>query len=67
MNGDSDSFAVVPNGTPFGAFEEARIQWKTLVESTGNMEARLSLLSQKLAALKAGTEDIAEAYRSATA
>lgn len=65
MNGDCDTNAVVPNGTPFGGFEDARIQWKTLVESTGNMEVWLSLLSQKLTALKAGTEDIAEAYRNA--
>ncbi|MFC8296780.1 hypothetical protein [Micromonospora orduensis] len=63
MKGDSNSAQTVPNGTPFGAFEDARMQWQALTKSTANMEAHLTTLSQKLAALKKGTEDIAKAFR----
>ncbi|MFJ6168501.1 hypothetical protein ACIQH6_25510 [Micromonospora orduensis] len=63
MKGDSNSAQTVPNGTPFGAFEDARMQWQALTKSTANMEAHLTTLSQKLTALKKGTEDIAKAFR----
>ncbi|MET8234698.1 hypothetical protein ABZS77_28880 [Micromonospora sp. NPDC005298] len=63
MKGDSSSAQTVPNGTPFGAFEDARMQWQALTKSTANMEAHLTTLSQKLEALKKGTEDIAKAFR----
>ncbi|TNH31704.1 hypothetical protein FHG89_00845 [Micromonospora orduensis] len=63
MKGDSNNAQTVPNGTPFGAFEDARMQWQALTKSTANMEAHLTTLSQKLAALKKGTEDIAKAFR----
>jgi hypothetical protein len=65
MKGDAENPPVVPNATPFGAFEDARMQWNTLVTSTANMEASIKALSQKLAKLKAGTADIAKAYRDA--
>ncbi|MEU7922801.1 hypothetical protein ACGFIP_30730 [Micromonospora zamorensis] len=67
MKGDSNNAQAVPNGTPFGAFEDARLQWRTLETSTANMELHLKTLSQKLAALKQGTEDIAKAFRDAEA
>ncbi|MET8092928.1 hypothetical protein [Micromonospora sp. NPDC005220] len=63
MKGDSNSAQTVPNGTPFGAYEDARMQWRALETSTVNMEAHLTTLSQKLAALKEGTEEIAKAFR----
>ncbi|MCG5464909.1 hypothetical protein AB0K35_33560 [Micromonospora sp. NPDC053740] len=63
MKGDSNNAQTVPNGTPFGAYEDARMQWRALETSTANMEAHLTTLSQKLAALKEGTEDIAKAFR----
>ncbi|MGW5560872.1 hypothetical protein ACWER9_27075 [Micromonospora sp. NPDC003944] len=63
MKGDSNNAQTVPNGTPFGAYEDARMQWAALTTSTGNMEAHLTTLSQKLAALKEGTEEIAKAFR----
>ncbi|MET8309506.1 MULTISPECIES: hypothetical protein [unclassified Micromonospora] len=63
MKGDSTTAQTVPNGTPFGAYEDARMQWQALTRSTTNMEAHLKSLSQKLAALKKGTEDIAQAFR----
>ncbi|HEX5598798.1 MAG TPA: hypothetical protein VFX61_22675 [Micromonosporaceae bacterium] len=65
MTGDSESRSVVPNATPFGAFEDARIQWKSLASSTANMQGSLTQLSQKLASLREGTEEIAETYRDA--
>ncbi|MDG4756500.1 hypothetical protein [Micromonospora sp. WMMD710] len=67
MKGDSNNAQTVPNGTPFGAFEDARMQWQALTKSTANMEAHLTTLSQRLAALKQGTEDIAKAFRDAEA
>ncbi|MFU8874781.1 hypothetical protein [Micromonospora sp. SL4-19] len=67
MKGDSNNAQAVPNGTPFGAYEDARMQWQALTKSTANMEAHLKLLSAKLAALKKGTEDIAQAFRDAEA
>ncbi|MFI6237335.1 hypothetical protein ACIBD9_27550 [Micromonospora sp. NPDC050784] len=63
MKGDSNNAQTVPNGTPFGAYEDARMQWRALETSTVNMEAHLTTLSQKLAALKEGTEEIAKAFR----
>ncbi|MCO1599547.1 hypothetical protein M8C17_30765 [Micromonospora sp. RHAY321] len=63
MKGDSANAQTVPNGTPFGAYEDARMQWQALTRSTANMEAHLKALSQRLAALKKGTEDIAQAFR----
>ncbi|MGC4798979.1 hypothetical protein [Micromonospora saelicesensis] len=63
MKGDSNNAQTVPNGTPFGAYEDARMQWRALETSTANMEAHLTTLSQKLAALKEGTEEIAKAFR----
>ncbi|MBQ1021627.1 hypothetical protein KBX71_27635 [Micromonospora sp. D93] len=63
MKGDSNNAQTVPNGTPFGAYEDARMQWRALEVSTANMEAHLTTLSQKLAALKEGTEEIAKAFR----
>ncbi|MEU4533011.1 hypothetical protein AB0F49_32725 [Micromonospora ureilytica] len=63
MKGDSNNAQTVPNGTPFGAYEDARMQWAALTTSTANMEAHLTTLSQKLAALKEGTEEIAKAFR----
>ncbi|MFI6069397.1 hypothetical protein ACIA47_29625 [Micromonospora sp. NPDC051227] len=63
MKGDSNNAQTVPNGTPFGAYEDARMQWRALEASTVNMEAHLTTLSQKLAALKEGTEEIAKAFR----
>ncbi|MEV4122699.1 hypothetical protein [Micromonospora sp. NPDC049645] len=63
MKGDSNNAQTVPNGTPFGAFEDARMQWRALETSTANMEAHLTTLAQKLAALKEGTEEIAKAFR----
>lgn len=63
MKGDSNNAQTVPNGTPFGAYEDARMQWQRLTTSTANMEAHLKALSGKLAALKQGTEDIAQAFR----
>jgi len=63
MKGDSNNAQTVPNGTPFGAYEDARMQWRALEVSTVNMEAHLTTLSQKLAALKEGTEEIAKAFR----
>lgn len=63
MKGDSANAQTVPNGTPFGAYEDARMQWQSLTRSTANMEAHLKQLSGKLAALKQGTEDIAKAFR----
>ncbi|MGW5672688.1 hypothetical protein [Micromonospora sp. NPDC003776] len=63
MKGDSNNAQTVPNGTPFGAYEDARMQWQALTTSTANMEAHLKALSGKLAALKKGTEDIAQAFR----
>ncbi|MFU8851855.1 hypothetical protein ACNAW0_12855 [Micromonospora sp. SL1-18] len=67
MKGDSNNAQTVPNGTPFGAYEDARMQWQALTKSTANMEAHLKYLSQKLASLKKGTEDIAQTYRDAEA
>ncbi|MBM0231740.1 hypothetical protein JNW91_07625 [Micromonospora sp. STR1_7] len=67
MKGDSNNAQTVPNGTPFGAFEDARMQWQALTRSTANMEAHLKTLSEKLAGLKKGTEDIAKAFRDAEA
>ncbi|MFJ8582389.1 hypothetical protein [Micromonospora sp. NPDC093277] len=67
MKGDSNNAQTVPNGTPFGAYEDARMQWQALTTSTANMEAHLKQLSQKLAGLKQGTEDIAQAFRDAEA
>jgi hypothetical protein len=67
MKGDSNNAQTVPNGTPFGAYEDARMQWRALEVSTANMEAHLTTLSQKLAALKEGTEEIAKAFRDAEA
>ncbi|MET7950657.1 hypothetical protein [Micromonospora sp. NPDC005324] len=63
MKGDSNNAQTVPNGTPFGAYEEARMQWRALETSTVNVEAHLTTLSQKLTALKEGTEEIAKAFR----
>ncbi|MFC4019844.1 hypothetical protein ACFOW4_18130 [Micromonospora sp. GCM10011542] len=63
MKGDSNNAQTVPNGTPFGAYEDARMQWQALTESTANMEMHLKSLSAKLAAFKQGTEDIAKAFR----
>ncbi|MCG5439762.1 hypothetical protein ACFYL6_17535 [Micromonospora sp. NPDC007208] len=63
MKGDSNNAQTVPNGTPFGAYEDARMQWRALETSTVNMEAHLTTLSQKLTALKEGTEEIAKAFR----
>lgn len=63
MKGDSNNAQTVPNGTPFGAYEDARMQWQRLTTSTANMELHLKALSGKLAALKKGTEDIAQAFR----
>ncbi|MEW2431283.1 hypothetical protein AB0877_24995 [Micromonospora sp. NPDC047644] len=63
MKGDSNNAQTVPNGTPFGAYEDARMQWRALEASTANMEAHLTTLSAKLAALKEGTEEIAKAFR----
>ena len=65
MKGDSNSPQIVSNGTPFGAFADARLQWQALERSTANMEAHLKGLSAKLAGLKKGTEDIAKAFRDA--
>ncbi|MFD2767810.1 hypothetical protein [Micromonospora eburnea] len=67
MKGDSSNAQTVPNGTPFGAYEDARMQWQALTRSTANMEAHLKSLSGRLAALKQGTEDIAQAFRDAEA
>ncbi|MEU7803802.1 hypothetical protein [Micromonospora arborensis] len=67
MKGDSNNAQTVPNGTPFGAYEDARMQWQALTKSTANMEMHLKTLSQKLASLKQGTEDIAKAFRDAEA
>ncbi|MGC5291046.1 hypothetical protein [Micromonospora sp. DT231] len=67
MKGDSNSAQTVPGGTPFGAYEDARMQWQALTKSTSNMELHLQTLSQKLAALKKGTEDIAKAFRDSEA
>lgn len=67
MKGDSNNAQTVPNGTPFGAYEDARMQWQALTRSTANMEAQLRALSNKLAGLKKGTEDIAQAFRDAEA
>ncbi|MEU8087744.1 hypothetical protein AB0B57_29555 [Micromonospora sp. NPDC049101] len=63
MKGDSNNAQTVPNGTPFGAYEDARMQWQALTKSTANMELHLKTLSQRLASLKQGTEDIAKAFR----
>ncbi|MEV4202061.1 hypothetical protein [Micromonospora globbae] len=63
MKGDSEHGQTVPNGTPFGAYEDARMQWQALTTSTANMEAHIKQLSTRLAALKKGTEDIAQAFR----
>ncbi|MEU8012656.1 hypothetical protein [Micromonospora parva] len=63
MKGDSNNAQTVPNGTPFGAYEDAVMQWRALETSTAHMEAHLTTLSQKLAALKEGTEEIAKAFR----
>ncbi|MFG1918813.1 hypothetical protein [Micromonospora sp. NPDC048898] len=62
MKGDSNNAQAVPNGTPFGAYEDARMQWQALTKSTANMELHLKTLSQRLASLKQGTEDIAKAF-----
>lgn len=62
---DTNTRSAVPNATPFGAFEDARLQWASLTKSTANMQASLNVLGQKLAALKAGTEDITKAFREA--
>ena len=64
MKGDSNNAQTVPNGTPFGAYEDAR----HAVAGTGarprrTWRAHLTTLSQKLAGLKEGTEDIAKAFR----
>ena len=67
MKGDSNNAQAVPNGTPFGAYEDARMQWAALTRSTANMEAHLKAISSKLAGLKKGTEDIAQAFRDAEA
>ncbi|MFI2712783.1 hypothetical protein ACH495_21935 [Micromonospora sp. NPDC018662] len=67
MKGDSNNAQAVPNGTPFGAYEDARMQWAALTRSTANMEAHLKAISSKLAGLKQGTEDIAQAFRDAEA
>ncbi|NES12419.1 MULTISPECIES: hypothetical protein [Micromonospora] len=67
MKGDSTNSQAVANGTPFGAYEDARMQWQALTKSTANMEMHLKSLSQKLAGLKKGTEDIAQAFRDAEA
>ncbi|MFI6132255.1 hypothetical protein [Micromonospora sp. NPDC051141] len=67
MKGDSNNAQAVPNGTPFGAYEDARMQWAALTRSTANMEAHLKAISSKLAGLKKGTEDIAKAFRDAEA
>ncbi|GGO18195.1 hypothetical protein [Micromonospora parathelypteridis] len=67
MKGDSNNAQTVPNGTPFGAYEDARMQWQALTKSTANMEMHLKTLSQRLASLKQGTEDIAKAFRDAEA
>ncbi|KKJ99190.1 hypothetical protein [Micromonospora sp. HK10] len=67
MKGDSNNAQTVPNGTPFGAYEDARMQWQRLTASTANMEMHLNGLSTKLAGLKQGTEDIAKAFRDAEA
>ncbi|WBB74946.1 hypothetical protein O7602_05270 [Micromonospora sp. WMMD1128] len=66
MKGDG-SAQTVPNGTPFGGYEDARMQWAALTRSTANMEAHLKAISTKLAGLKKGTEDIAKAFRDAEA
>ncbi|WFE41839.1 hypothetical protein [Micromonospora sp. WMMD998] len=66
MKGDG-SAQTVPNGTPFGAYEDARMQWAALTRSTANMEAHLKAISTRLAGLKKGTEDIAKAFRDAEA
>ncbi|MFG2050928.1 hypothetical protein ACGFIW_26285 [Micromonospora sp. NPDC048935] len=63
MKGDSNNAQTVPNGTPFGAYEDARMQWQALTRSTANMELHLKTLSQRLSSLKQGTEDIANAFR----
>ena len=63
MKGDGADARTVPDGTPFGAYEDARQQWETLTRSTENMELHLRALSRKLADLKKGTEEIAEAFR----
>ncbi|MBM7490361.1 uncharacterized protein YukE [Micromonospora luteifusca] len=67
MKGDSNNAQTVPNGTPFGAYEDARMQWQALTTSTANMEMHLRTLSQNLAGLKQGTEDIAKAFRNTEA
>ncbi|OKI49914.1 hypothetical protein [Micromonospora sp. CB01531] len=67
MKGDSNNAQAVPNGTPFGAYEDARMQWQALTRSTANMELHLKAISNKLAGLKKGTEDIAKAFRDAEA
>ncbi|MEH0938795.1 hypothetical protein [Micromonospora psammae] len=64
MKGDGGAAgAPGANGTPFGGFEDARLQWQALVRSTAHMESHIQQLSQKLSALKQGTEDIAKAFR----
>lgn len=63
MKGDSGATPAVANGTPFGAFEDARMQWQSLTRSTANMQAHITVLSQKLDTLRQGTEDIAKAFR----
>ncbi|MGA3524433.1 hypothetical protein [Melissospora conviva] len=65
MKGDNDSPQTVPDATPFGAYEDARLQWQTLTRSTANMESHLQTLAGKLAHLKKGTEEIAQAFRDA--
>ncbi|SBT46107.1 hypothetical protein [Micromonospora auratinigra] len=60
---DTNTKSAVPGATPFGAFEDARLQWAALGKSTGNMQASLTVLKQKLEALKTGTQDIAKAFR----
>ncbi|MEH0826435.1 MULTISPECIES: hypothetical protein [Micromonospora] len=67
MKGDSGNAQTVPNGTPFGAYEDARMQWQALTTSTASMEAHLKAISSKLAGLKQGTQDIAKAFRDAEA
>ena len=47
MKGDSNNAQAVPNGTPFGAYEDARMQWAALTRSTANMEAHLKAISQQ--------------------
>ena len=42
MKGDSNNAQTVPNGTPFGAYEDARHAVAGLTTSTGNMEAHLT-------------------------